>query len=463
MRLLLLERLGKPDAWEEQKPIFAGRKTEVVENHYQDVKMEIHRRLVDEMNIDQQKRLTSGQQDRRELEAMIVSSCNRVLDANPFVIPRGERSAIVADVLDEVLGLGPIEPLLKDESVSEIMVNGPKSVFIERMGKIRLSKVQFHDEAHLMNIIDRILAPLGRRIDESSPLVDARLADGSRVNIIIPPLSLIGPCVTIRKFSKEPLTIENLVGFGTLSEDMASFLRSCVKARLNIVVSGGTGSGKTTTLNVLSSFIPSDERIVTIEDAAELQLMQDHVIPLESRPPNIEGSGQIAIRDLVRNALRMRPDRIIVGEVRSGEALDMLQAMNTGHDGSLTTAHANTPRDVLSRLETMVLMAGMDLPVRAIREQISSAIDLIIQQSRMRDGSRKITHITEVQRMEENVIVLQDIYRFMQTGIDDKGKITGSFESCGIRPDFVEKFEMNGIKMPTGIFQSSREHMEGLK
>ena len=463
MRLLLLERLGKPDAWEEQKPIFAGRKTEVVENHYQDVKMEIHRRLVDEMNMEQQKRLTSGQQDRRELEAMIVSSCNRVLDANPFVIPRGERSAIVADVLDEVLGLGPIEPLLKDESISEIMVNGPKSIFIERMGKIRLSKVQFHDEGHLMNIIDRILAPLGRRIDESSPLVDARLADGSRVNIIIPPLSLIGPCVTIRKFSKEPLTIENLVGFGTLSEDMASFLRSCVKARLNIVVSGGTGSGKTTTLNVLSSFIPSDERIVTIEDAAELQLMQDHVIPLESRPPNIEGSGQIAIRDLVRNALRMRPDRIIVGEVRSGEALDMLQAMNTGHDGSLTTAHANTPRDVLSRLETMVLMAGMDLPIRAIREQISSAIDLIIQQSRMRDGSRKITHITEVQRMEENVIVLQDIYRFMQTGIDDKGKITGSFESCGIRPDFVEKFEMNGIKVPTGIFQSSRDHMEGFK
>ena len=449
---LLLERLGKKDGWDEKKPIFAGRKTGAAEDHYQEMKMEIHRRIVDEMNIDQQKILTSGQQDRRELEAIIATSCNRVLDDNPFAVPRGERTAIVADVLDEMLGLGPIEPLLKDETVTEIMINGPKYVFVERMGKLHLTKVQFHDDAHLMNIIDRIIAPLGRRIDEGSPLVDARLPDGSRVNIIIPPLALAGPCVTIRKFSKDPLTIENLIAFGTLSEDMASFLRTCVAARLNIVVSGGTGSGKTTTLNVLSSFIPADERIVTIEDAAELQLMQEHVVPLESRPSNIEGAGQISIRDLVRNALRMRPDRIIVGEVRSGEALDMLQAMNTGHDGSLTTAHANTPRDVLSRLETMVLMAGMDLPVRAIREQISSAVDLIIQQSRMRDGSRKITYITEVQKMEGNVIVLQDIYRFMQTGLDENGKILGAFEASGMRPDFMEKFEMNGIKLPNHLF-----------
>lgn len=463
MRLLLLERLGKTDIWEEQRPIFAGRTSEVVENDYQDVKMEIHRRLVDEMNIDQQKRLISGSQDRRELELLTVASCNRVLDANPFAIPRGKRAAIVAEVLDEVLGLGPIEPLLKDETVSEIMINGPKHVFVEKMGKLHLSKVQFHNDAHLMNIVEKIVAPLGRRIDESSPMVDARLSDGSRVNIIIPPLSLSGPCVTIRKFSKDPLTIENLVGFGTLSEDMAAFLRSCVNARLNIVVSGGTGSGKTTTLNVLSSFIPKDERIVTIEDAAELQLMQDHVIPLESRPPNIEGTGQIAIRDLVRNALRMRPDRIIVGEVRSGEALDMLQAMNTGHDGSLTTAHANSPRDVLSRLETMVLMAGMDLPMRAIREQISSAIDLVIQQSRMRDGSRKITHITEVQRMEENTIVLQDIYQYVQNGINDKGKLEGRFEASGIRPNFIEKFEMYGIKLPSQLFRGNEIRMEDLR
>jgi pilus assembly protein CpaF len=334
------------------------------------------------------------------------------------------------------------------------MINGPKHVFVERMGKLHLTKVQFHDEGHLMNIIERIIAPLGRRVDESSPLVDARLEDGSRVNIIIPPLSLIGPCVTIRKFTKDPLTVENLIGFGSLSEDMAAFLRACIAARLNIVVSGGTGSGKTTTLNVLSSFIPSDERIVTIEDAAELRLMQEHVVTLESRPANIEGSGLITIRDLVRNALRMRPDRIVVGEVRSGEALDMLQAMNTGHDGSLTTAHANSPRDVLSRLETMVLMAGMDLPIRAIREQISSAVDLIIQQSRIRDGSRKITYITEVQKMEGDVIILQDLFRFVQTGIDEKNKVLGAFESTGMRPKFMEKFEMNGIQIPKNLFVS---------
>jgi pilus assembly protein CpaF len=456
----LLERLGRPEGVEAPKPIFAERKSEVTEDEYQGIKLEIHRRIVDEMSAEQQELLTSAQQDsttRQEIEDVITEYCNRVLAENPFAVPRGDRSSIVADVRDEMLGLGPIEPLLKDETITEIMINGPKHIFVERMGKLHLTSVQFHDDAHLMNIIERILAPIGRRIDESSPLVDARLDDGSRVNIIIPPLSLVGPCLTIRKFARNPLTVENLIGFGTLSESMAIFMRACVKARLNILVSGGTGSGKTTTLNVLSSFIPTDERIVTIEDAAELRLMQEHVVTLEARPANIEGSGEITIRDLVRNALRMRPDRIIVGEVRSGEALDMLQAMNTGHDGSLTTAHANSPRDVLSRLETMVLMSGMELPVRAIREQISSAIDLILHQSRIHDGSRRVTYITEVQNMEGNTIILQDIFRFEQTGIDEKGKVLGHFTSTGIKPKFMEKFKMQGITFPENIFFADEE------
>ncbi|MGZ8527293.1 MAG: CpaF family protein, partial [Candidatus Limnocylindrales bacterium] len=324
-------------------------------------------------------------------------------------------------------------------------------VYIERSGKLELTNVVFQNDDHVMRIIDRIIAPIGRRVDESSPMVDARLTDGSRVNAIIPPLSLVGPVITIRKFSASPFTVDDLIRFGTATADMFDFLKACVEARLNIFVSGGTGSGKTTTLNVLSSFIPNDERIITIEDAAELQLRQEHVVTLESRPPNIEGKGAIAIRDLVRNSLRMRPDRIIVGECRSGEALDMLQAMNTGHDGSMSTGHANSPRDMLSRLETMVLMAGVDLPLRAIREQVASAVDLIVQQSRLKDGTRKIVNITEVQGMEGDVIVMQDVFVFEQSGVIE-GKIQGRLKPTGIRPKFVEKFEIQGIHLPPGLF-----------
>lgn len=451
---LLLERLGRPAGEPiQQKTIFGRRQAEAKEDNYQELKLAIHRRIVDEMSDQEQQFLASNNHTRAEVEELISSYCQRVLDDNPMNVPRGERARIVADICDEILGLGPIEPLLKDESITEVMINGPKKIFVERKGKLQLTNVQFHDDAHLMTIIERIVSPLGRRIDEASPLVDARLADGSRVNAIVPPLSLIGPCVTIRKFTKNPLSIDNLVGFGTLSEEMAEFLEACVKARLNIMVSGGTGSGKTTTLNVLSSFIPDRERIVTIEDAAELRLQQQHVVTLESRPANLEGRGAITIRDLVRNALRMRPDRIIVGEVRSGEALDMLQAMNTGHDGSLTTGHANSPRDILSRLETMVMMAGMDLPVRAIREQIASALDLIIQQSRIQDGSRKITYITEVQKMEGDTIVLQDLFTYVQTGINESGKSVGYYESSGLQPMFLQKFKMNGVELPKSFLK----------
>lgn len=458
---LLLERLGRPAGEPiQQKTIFGRRQAEAKEDNYQELKLAIHRRIVDEMSDQEQQFLASNNHTRAEVEELITTYCQRVLDDNPMNVPRGERARIVADICDEILGLGPIEPLLKDETITEVMINGPKKVFVERKGKLQLTNVQFHDDAHLMTIIERIVSPLGRRVDEASPLVDARLADGSRVNAIVPPLSLIGPCVTIRKFTKNPLSIDNLVGFGTLSEEMAEFLEACVKARLNIMVSGGTGSGKTTTLNVLSSFIPDQERIVTIEDAAELRLQQQHVVTLESRPANLEGRGAITIRDLVRNALRMRPDRIIVGEVRSGEALDMLQAMNTGHDGSLTTGHANSPRDILSRLETMVMMSGMELPVRAIREQIASALDLIIQQSRIQDGSRKITYITEVQKMEGDTIVLQDLFTYVQTGINESGKSVGYYESSGLQPMFLNKFRMNGVELPKSFLKQMNGDFE---
>ena len=455
--MTLLEKLGRGNQPNVQVQIFATISSETVDNDYQTIKQSVHKIIVEQMTPTEQMVLSDVQQDAAEVEQVIGNYVDKVLEDNPFAVPVSERGRIVSDLRDEMLGLGPIESLLKDPSITEIMVNGPKKVFIERMGKLQLSGVQFHDDAHVMNIIERILSPIGRHIDESTPLVDARLKDGSRVNSIIPPLALCGPCITIRKFAQKALSVENLISFGTLDRKMADFIRACIQARINILVSGGTGSGKTTTLNVLSSFIPENERIVTIEDAAELKLQQTHVVTLESRPANIEGSGQITIRDLVKNALRMRPDRIIVGEVRSGEALDMLQAMNTGHDGSLTTAHANTPRDALSRLETMVLMAGFEMPVRAIREQISSAIELILQQSRLKDGSRKITYITEVQHMEGDVITTQDLFRFEQTGMDADGKLTGHFVSTGMQPSFMEKFQTNGVELPEDFFMSDEE------
>lgn len=418
---------------------------------YTQLKVELHMKIVDELKDSHLKE--SG--DAELMKTKIGDIVESLLDNSDHRIPKADRQRIAGEIFNEIQAFGPITPLLDDPEITEIMVNGPSRIYVEKGGKIQLTEIFFRDDGHVMNIIDRIVSPLGRRIDESMPMVDARLPDGSRVNAIIPPLSLTGPSITIRKFSADPFKVEDLINFGTLSKEMAEFLDACVKSKLNIVVSGGTGSGKTTTLNVLSSFIQNTDRIITIEDAAELQLRQPHVITLESRPPNIEGKGAITIRDLVRNALRMRPDRIIVGEVRSGEALDMLQAMNTGHDGSLTTGHANSPRDMLARLETMVLMAGMELPVRAIREQISSAIDLIIQQNRMRDGSRRITHITEVQGMEGDIITLQDIFLYEQSGISQEGKVLGRFKSGGIYPKFAEKLETSGYKLGPHIFRMS--------
>ncbi|MDP2871769.1 MAG: CpaF family protein [Bacillota bacterium] len=365
-----------------------------------------------------------------------------------------EREEIASSLFAEIVGFGPIQTLLDDSTITEIMINRRDQVYIERDGRLELTGIRFATDTEVMHLIEKIVTPLGRRIDESSPMVDARLPDGSRVNAVIPPLSLKGPTLTIRKFSKDPFQIDDLIRMNTLSRAMAVFLAACVRSRLNIFVSGGTGSGKTTTLNVLSSFIPVDERIVTIEDAAELQLHQDHVVSLETRPQNLEGRGEITVRQLVRNALRMRPNRIVVGEVRSGEALDMLQAMNTGHDGSLTTGHANAPRDMLARLETMVLMAGVDLPVKAIREQVAAAVDLIVQQSRLKDGSRKITHITEVQGMEGDVILLQDIFLFKQTGFSADGKVLGSFRPTGVVPGFIDRLEMSGVVLPQDIFST---------
>lgn len=448
----LLSRLEKQKASKTDSNEKKGKNlAPVKKDPYEQLKTAVHKKIIEEL-----KEISADNENNPDtLAVKIEEMVMGILENEGENIPRLDRLRIAKEISDDAIAFGPITPLLNDPEITEVMVNGPDKVYVEKKGKIELADVFFRNNNHVMHVIERIVTPLGRRIDESMPMVDARLPDGSRVNAIIPPLALNGPTITIRKFFKDPLTIDDLCRFGTLTPQIADFLESCVKAKLNIVVSGGTGSGKTTTLNILSSFIPDDERIVTIEDAAELQLRQEHVITLESRPPNIEGKGSITIRDLVRNALRMRPDRIVVGEVRSGEALDMLQAMNTGHDGSLTTGHANSPRDMLSRLETMVLMAGMDLPVKAIREQISSAIDLIIQQSRMRDGSRKITHITEVQGMEGDIIVLQDIYVYKQEGTDTEGLIRGRFAATGIRPKFLGQLEAHGIILPFEVFAPS--------
>jgi len=386
-----------------------------------------------------------------EVRTTIQDLFEQVLAEENIVLTRPERHRLFEQISAEILGFGPLQTLLEDETITEIMVNGAKNIYIERSGKIHRVPMSFESDDHVMRIIDRIVAPMGRRIDESSPYVDARLPDGSRVNAVIPPISLIGPVITIRKFFKNPITIEQLVGFGSITQEALQFLKACVESRLNIIISGGTGSGKTTLLNILSQFIPNDERIITVENAAELQLRQEHVVTLESRPPNIEERGEVTIRQIVINALRMRPDRIIVGEIRDEAALDMLQAMNTGHDGSMTTAHSNSPRDTLSRIETMALMAGMELPIRAVREQISSAIDMVVHQERMRDGSRKITNITEVSGMEGDVITMTDVFAFEQSGYEN-GKVIGRLRPTGLRPKFIDKIEASGIHLPASTF-----------
>jgi pilus assembly protein CpaF len=416
------------------------------DTNFVDIRSRVQNKLIGE--LDPKLDLSNAAKVRQQVEDIF----NTILDSENIVLTRTERARMFESIAADILGFGPLEILLNDTEISEIMVNGPRNIYIERKGKLTKSDVVFNNDEHVMRVIDRIISPLGRRCDESSPMVDARLPDGSRVNAVIRPISLVGPCLSIRKFKKEGITVEDMIRFGSLSREMAEFLSAAVRARLNIVVSGGTGSGKTTTLNALSSFIPEDERIITVENAAELQLRQDHVVTLESRPPNVEGKGEISIRDLVINCLRMRPERIVVGECRGGEALEMLQAMNTGHDGSMTTLHANTPRDAIARIETMVLMAGMDLPVRAIREQIAAAVNVIVQQSRLKDGSRKITNITEVQGMEGDVVVLQDVFLFEQTGLDERGKIIGQLRPTGIRPKFVEAFESQNIYLPPNIF-----------
>lgn len=413
-----------------------------VADKYQDLRKRLQNDVIERVN-----------RTRDNTDVDLKETIQETVNAESLDLPRPDRLRLVQEIYDDVAGLGPLENLMKDSSITEIMVNGPKNIYIERKGRLEKVDIAFDDDAHVMKIIDRIVSRVGRRCDEATPMVDARLQDGSRVNAVIPPIALKGPSITIRRFNSAPLSIANLVENNSVSYAMASFLEACVKGKANIVVAGGTGSGKTTLLNILSGFIPETERIVTIEDAAELQLKQDHVVTLESRPANVEGTGSVTIRDLVRNALRMRPDRIIVGEVRSGETLDMLQAMNTGHEGSLTTVHANSPRDVLSRLETMVLMSGMDLPLKAIRDQVASAIDIIVYQTRFRDGTRKITNISEVLGMEGDMITLQDIFSFRAEGLDANGKIKGRYAATGIRPHIIDKFRESGIMVRDEWFQ----------
>ncbi|HWA98724.1 MAG TPA: CpaF family protein [Pirellulales bacterium] len=425
-----------------------GRPDKSADTDFEELKRRIHGKLVDKLDLARIGDL-EGEVLRREIRFVV----EHLSDAEDTLLNRAERERLVEEVLDETFGLGPLEALLKDATISDILINGPKNVYVERRGKMEKTNITFRDNAHLLQIIDRIVSKVGRRVDEVCPMVDARLPDGSRVNAIIPPLALDGAAVSIRRFGSNPLKLEDLLNYKAFTPEMVMLLEGAIKARLNVIISGGTGSGKTTLLNTLSSFVSNTDRIVTIEDAAELQLQQDHVVRLETRPANIEGKGAITATDLVRNALRMRPERIIIGECRGPETLDMLQAMNTGHEGSMTTLHANTPRDALARLETMITMTGFELPLKAMRQQVASAVNLIIQASRLQGGPRKITYITEILGMEQETIVMQDIYRFIQEGIDENGKAYGRFEATGIRPKFMDRLESAGVRLPASAFR----------
>jgi len=412
------------------------------------LKQRIHSKLVDKLDLNKVGEL-EGDTLRKEIRLVVEHLC----DTEDTLLNRSERERLIDEVLDETFGLGPLELLLKDTKVCDILINGPHNIYVERAGKMEKTNVEFRDDQHLMQIIDRIVSKVGRRVDETNPMVDARLQDGSRVNAIIKPLALDGAAVSIRRFGSNPLKLENLLNFKAFTPEMVMLLEGAIKARLNVVISGGTGSGKTTLLNTLSSFIPSSDRIITIEDAAEIQLQQDHVVRLETRPPNIEGKGAVTATDLVKNALRMRPERVIIGECRGPETLDMLQAMNTGHDGSMTTLHANTPRDALARMETMIMMSGFELPIKAMRQQMASAVDLIIQASRLQGGKRRVTHITEVVGMEQDTVVMQDIFNYIQDGIDENCSARGRFVANGIRPNFMERLEAVGVKLPASTFR----------
>ena len=415
---------------------------------FEEIKERIHNKLVHKLDLNRIGRI-EGETLRREIRMIVEHLC----DVEETLLNRQERERLIEEVLDQALGLGPLELLLKDGSINDILINGPKNVYVERQGKMQRTDVEFRDNAQLLQIIDRIVSRVGRRVDETSPMVDARLADGSRVNAIIPPLALDGPAVSIRRFGTNPLKLENLLNFHAFTPEMVMLLEGAIKARLNVIISGGTGSGKTTLLNVLSSFISNEDRIVTIEDAAELQLQQEHTVRLETRPPNIEGRGEVRAMELVRNALRMRPERIIIGECRGPETLDMLQAMNTGHDGSLTTIHANSPRDAVARIETMIMMNGFELPVKAMRQQVASAVDMIIQVCRLQGGPRRVTHITEVVGMEQDTVAMQDIFLYVQEGIDENGRARGHFVATGVRPMFMPKLEAAGVRLPANIFR----------